>query len=120
MENIEKRIAGRLVTELLKGGENKISVFDGEEYCLVRNNDFETVMKHLMTTESDTIVVRTGQGVKLGSFYLIYGNEEDVISDHTDNEYCTKVFDVVLNDVRRAVIAEVNERYSYLDRNGDE
>lgn len=76
----EKRIVGKLVTDLLAAG-HKLSVNDGEEIALKRSTDAEAIYAALSSTGEDYLIVhvlgRTDRWVR-----LIWGNDVDVISDY--------------------------------------
>lgn len=77
---IERRIAKKLIDELLRRGYS-ISVFDSEEFTLKRSTSRADIINALATTDSDTLRVRDSDGELIGHFILIWGNGEDLISD---------------------------------------
>lgn len=79
---VERKIATALVDEILRRGYT-ISVFDGEETTLSKSNDREAIFDFLATTDMDTLRLYRG-GMHEGSILLIWGNGEDLISDHSD------------------------------------
>ncbi len=76
----EKTIVGRLIRAAHKQGWT-ISVHDGEEWALKRSRDLAAVRAALASTDSDNVVFRDVNGEPMGSVLLIWGNDEDVISD---------------------------------------
>jgi hypothetical protein len=82
--NIEKRIANKLVRAALAKGYT-ICVYEGEDYALKRSKKEREIEAALGSTDSDTLILRNEAGERVGSVLLIWGNGEDVISDHTDN-----------------------------------
>jgi len=86
---IEARIARRFVTQATGLGY-RISVRDdytGEgEIVVRRSRDIGVIMAALGSTGGDTLTLFDTDDRRLGSLVLIWGNGEDVISDHTDNE----------------------------------
>lgn len=68
-----------------------ISIYDGEEYPIKESRDLDKIMANIGQCDEETIEVRHAtddgtSGIKLGSIYLVYGNEGwDVICDHTDS-----------------------------------
>jgi len=89
----EKAMAVKLIERILKDDGNVISINDGEEWTVYRSRDAETIVAALATTDHDIVAVRDGDGEKLGSFVLIWGNSgEELISDHTANDYCESIW----------------------------
>lgn len=83
---IERRIAKAIVKDALAKGWS-ISVNDGGEWTVKRSTDAKTVLSALASTDSDTLMFReVGTGWIVGKIVLIWGNEEDLLSDHTDHE----------------------------------
>ncbi|TGT64042.1 MULTISPECIES: hypothetical protein [unclassified Mesorhizobium] len=82
----EAKIIKRLVRKALNLGY-VVSVYDGEDYAIVRSNDFDAITAEIAATDSTELVFRRADDkTKIGSVLLIHGNDEDVISDHSDNE----------------------------------
>jgi hypothetical protein len=82
---IETRIIAKLIRRALKK-DWVISVNDGEEWALVRSKDFEAITAEVHATEETYLHFRDAEGTKLGWVWLIHGNDEDVVSDHVDND----------------------------------
>lgn len=80
----ETRIAKAIVTAALAKGW-KVSVHDGEEFALKQSTDKAAIYEAMNSTDSDTLRFRNAGGV-VGSVMLIWGNDEDLLSDHSDNE----------------------------------
>lgn len=80
----ERQIAARVVGDVLKAGHS-ISVNDGEGWAITRSTDAAAIKAALWSTDSDSLVIRTATGERLGFVSLVYGNDCDLISDHTDN-----------------------------------
>lgn len=91
MNTVERRIVGRLVDAGLSMGYS-VSVNDGEEWTVKRSSNRKEIMDALATTDSDTLRFHTSGGDRVGGFFLVWGNDEDVISDHSDNEACEALF----------------------------
>jgi hypothetical protein len=92
MENasrIERRIASRLIETILKDGLN-ISVQDGEETTVSRSKDKAAIIAALATTDLDRLTVWSG-AEKVGCIWLVWGNEDDLISDSTDDDYLNEL-----------------------------
>ena len=78
----EARIARKIVADALEKGWT-ISVWDGEEWTVKRSSDSDRIIGALCSTDSDALRFRDGDTI-IGSVSLVWGNDEDVISDHTD------------------------------------
>jgi len=76
---IERRIMGRLIPALLTVGP--ISVWDGEEMCLVEETDPEAIYKALASTDRDELYIHRADGKPLW-LLLIWGNGRDIINDY--------------------------------------
>ncbi|MER9205225.1 hypothetical protein [Mesorhizobium sp. M0771] len=81
----EKRIISAIIKRALALGFT-VSVYDGEEWALKRSTDFEAITAEVHATDETTLRMRDETGNMVGSIYLVHGNEDDVICDHTDNE----------------------------------
>ncbi|MCK1543374.1 hypothetical protein IVB12_15770 [Bradyrhizobium sp. 179] len=90
MNPIELDIITRLI-EIAREKDYTISVFDGEEYAVKRETDKAVILAAMAATEMDTLVLRDPAGVRIGSVTLIYGNDLEVISDHSDNVLTNEV-----------------------------
>ena len=78
-----------------------ISVHDGEDWAVQWSTDAKQVKAELAATDADTLVFRTDNGTtRVGSMSLVYGNEPGVvISDHTDNDAITALYDHAMKGV---------------------
>lgn len=85
VDTTELAIVYKLV-DLILSNSWTISVWDGEAFPVKRSNNKKTIIEAMFSTEEDTLVLRNSAGEKVGSIYLIYGNGEDLISDHSDND----------------------------------
>jgi len=97
----DRKACAALVDKILADG-NCISVFDGEQYPVKRSYNKLDILKAMASTGEDLLVVRNEEGLKLGTFFLIYDNGSEgepmiVIADHTANEYCESVWTFVDN-----------------------
>jgi hypothetical protein len=81
----EARIARKIVKDALANGWT-VSVYDGEEWTVKRSADSRAILDALCTTDSDVLRLRDASGEPVGNIWLVWGNDEDVISDHTDSE----------------------------------
>ncbi|TPJ51767.1 MULTISPECIES: hypothetical protein [unclassified Mesorhizobium] len=84
MRPIEATIVGNLIKKALGLGWT-VSVYDGEEWALQQSSDYEAITTEIAATDETQIIFRGGIGQRIGWLQLIHGNDEDVISDHTDN-----------------------------------
>jgi len=88
MNNIDAAQAMRLLSFLLRDG-CKVSVHDGEAFALKLSTDVAALYAAMGSTDEDTLVWRDANDARLGSFFLVYGNEPGVlIADYSDNTAC--------------------------------
>ena len=72
----------RIVSRAIKAGYT-VSVFDGEEFAIKRSTDIPAIVAACESTGEDTLVVRTADGTKVGSIWLVYGNlPEELVADY--------------------------------------
>lgn len=83
--SVERKIIRNLVKQALDKGYT-VSVYDGEDWCLKLSNSVTLIMSSIQSTDSDKLVFRNANKVKIGAVLLVYGNGDDVISDYSDNE----------------------------------
>lgn len=81
-ENIEKKIIGRLCSDLIAAGF-RLDVDDGGDIVVRKSQDVDAIMAGLFSTEEDYLIVRDADDRKVGVVCLIHGNCWDVISDYT-------------------------------------
>lgn len=85
----EQETARKLVAEILARGYT-LSVHDGEEWTVQKSRDASAILGALATTDSDTLRLKTPEGLMTaGDILLIWGNARDgseLIADHTSNE----------------------------------
>ena len=85
-QSIERRIVGNLVKIGLDRGYD-ISLNDGEEWTVKNSKVFDEIMSAIMTTDEDLLLFRGLAGERIGTVFLVYGNDGwDVIADHTAND----------------------------------
>lgn len=93
--NGEARAARKLIRAALAEGWT-VSVNDGEETTVRRSSREREIFDALCTTGEDIITIHLPVGGKPGgTFWLIYGNDDDgteLIADHTDNENCERLY----------------------------
>lgn len=84
--DIEKRICGRLVSDLLADGYSITIYNGGDEAELTKSTDEATIYAAMAATDQDELVIHSGPTAKrAGWVRLVYGNDVDVISDYTTN-----------------------------------
>lgn len=78
---IEKRIVGKLVTDLLAAGY-VITVNDGEDDCLVQSTEPAKIFDALSSTDTDKLYLHKDLR-HAGWILLVWGNDAHVISNST-------------------------------------
>lgn len=82
---VEIGIASRLIDAILERGY-QVSVWEGEDHAIERSADKAAIMAALASTCMDWInVICPATGDRKTAILLVYGNGEDLISDHVDN-----------------------------------
>jgi hypothetical protein len=83
--DIEKKIVGRLVVDVLAAGYS-ITVWNGgDEAELTKSSDADAIFKALAASDQDELVIFNKRGSRDGWIRLVWGNDVDVISDYTTN-----------------------------------
>lgn len=104
---IERTIITKIITDVLALGCS-ISVNDGEEWVLKKSNSKKLILAALFSTDEDIMAIYDAEGVKLGTIWLVYGNDGyDVISD-----YSVSLEDILKN---ATMLAESFDDGSYWD-----
>ena len=85
MSMIETRIAESLVDEALARGY-LVSVNDGEETTLRLSQDRKEILGAMYTTEQDYLWITKPGSKSIGYIWLVWGNEEDLITDNTAHD----------------------------------
>lgn len=80
---VERELATRAVDALL-AAKLSISVWDGEAFALRRSTDRAAILAALGTTDDDRLYAYSN-GVRLGSVWLIWGNDCDLLSDWSES-----------------------------------
>lgn len=83
--NIEHRIAKTLINEALKRGWT-LTVNDGEETVLWHSTDAKAIWRAMHSTEEEYLHFYDKDQKRIGWVWLVYGNGEDLITDHVDND----------------------------------
>ena len=95
----EISIAKKLVNRILADGHT-ITVNDGEAVVVTQSTTASEIIKSLQTSEYDSLWLHDADGKYIGSFVLIWGNDEDLISDYSyieeTREYMDEVFHAVI------------------------
>lgn len=83
----ERHIARVVVQRALRQGYT-VSVRDGYDgdIVTVRSRKLNDILATLASTDSDILIIRNVDGELIGSVILIWGNDEDLISDCSDND----------------------------------
>ena len=99
MTDDERFHALKLVRNILSRG-HRISVNDGEEFCLRGSRREDDVMGHLGATDEEYIFVIDGDVDRpLGTFMLVWGNSgPELVADCTDNALCDTICREVFGD----------------------
>lgn len=95
-EQIEKRIAAKVVREILDVG-CKISVSDGNYWVIKGSTDESAILQVMFTTGGDTLSLSGAVGNRVGFVSFIWGNGVDCISDHTENDQLRDIMDPIQN-----------------------
>lgn len=104
----EARVARKLIRAALAEGWH-VSVNDGEETTVRRSTREREILDAMCTTGEDIITIHRNDDGGLrrgGSFVLIYGNDdsgEELISDHTDNDICERLYRAAHGSLTRAL-----------------
>jgi hypothetical protein len=80
----ERNIAKALVRRALAAGYS-ITVHDGEEATLKTSKDEKAIFAAMNSTDSDTLKFYK-RGLYVGWIWLVWGNEDDLISDWSAND----------------------------------
>src|SRR5215471_7229345 len=84
--SIERRIVRRILIEAVRS-DCVISVWDGEDWSIRRSNNPTAILAAMFATDEETLVIRRASGPRIGSVFLVYGNDgPDVICNHTDSD----------------------------------
>lgn len=98
----ERPVVTALLTACLAGGENTISVYDGEEWSVKRTKSISKITDQLGAAEEDQLVIRNANKEQIGWFWLIYNNGSEgdpviVIADYTANDFCDEIHNVLMS-----------------------
>jgi hypothetical protein len=91
LDGLHNRIEAVIATAIVEAALAKgwaITVNDGEEDAFKRGTHRQQVLDAMSSTDDDrlTFFDMGNGGARVGSVWLIYGNDQDVVSDWTDAE----------------------------------
>lgn len=67
------------------------------EWDTKRTSVCKEIMEVAGACDEQMLAVFSPAGERLGSFFLVWGNDptgEELLADHTDNEFCERVWDM--------------------------
>lgn len=80
----ERRIARALIMGAIRRGWT-VSVYDGYDWTLKNATALTSVTNALATTDADLLHFTSAEQTGTGQIWLTWGNDEDLIHDHSDN-----------------------------------
>lgn len=115
----EARVARKLIKAAL-ARELSISVNDGEETTVRRSRNYREIVDALATTGENYLSMYAPTSDRVGTFTLIYGNDEsgeELIADHTDNTICENMYRAAHRDTAKAdAQARIGDMWDAQDR----
>ena len=96
VSQVERRIIGRALDEILANPNFTVSVFDGEEMVVKPTRDRMNIIKEIGQTGETSLNIHTFDGKRAGWIWFIHGNEEDVLSDCSANPVTDAIFAAVM------------------------
>tara|TARA_R100000655_G_scaffold23464_2_gene47234 strand:- start:292 stop:657 length:366 start_codon:yes stop_codon:yes gene_type:complete len=101
--NWQDRIVVYLLVKHILSDGHSITIWNGdpEEPEIDKSTDMSEIFKASTAADEDVFAIHNNEGKKLGWFYLIYCNGSAVkgaqepmmvISDHSNNDYCNKLY----------------------------
>ena len=118
----EARVARKLVRAAL-ARELSVSVNDGGEWTVRRSRNYREIVDALATTGADYVRMYAPTGDSVGTFTLIYGNDDsgdELIADHTDNTICENMYRAAHRDTAKAdAQARIGDMWDAQDRQDD-
>jgi len=86
----ENRIVKALLNKAFEAGY-VVSVNDGEEWVVKHSSNLKECLEAMASTDGDILKIRrkiddTEHYELVATVWLVWGNDEDVISDHSDTE----------------------------------
>lgn len=90
---VENYIASSLIRRALARNWT-VTVNDGEEFVLHKSHDEHAIWDAMRSTDEDYLIFYDGEH-RIGFVWLIWGNDEDLISDHTANPEIDTLVDEV-------------------------
>lgn len=89
----EAKIGRKLINELISR-DYRVSINDGEDTVINRSRDASVIIKAMAATDEDYVSFYIGEK-QAGWFRLIYGNDTDLISDHSANDATQTIADAM-------------------------
>lgn len=59
---------------------------DGDETVVMQSERRDVIFDAMNSTDADYLIFHDAEGRRIGWVHLIWGNDEDLISDASDNE----------------------------------
>ena len=97
---VERKIIELLLNTAQEKGAVFFQVSDEEEVECHRTNNVERVKESIGLTDSTIIDMYDENKNWLSFVYLVHGNDEDVITDCSANEWMDGVMDVIEKEIR--------------------
>jgi hypothetical protein len=80
---LERHVISAFVRSALAGGY-LITINNGEDCPVKRSTSYRAIMRNIMQTDEEHLIVRNAAGERVGWVFLVYGNDGwDVISDYS-------------------------------------
>lgn len=80
----ERKVISPIIHRCIATGYT-VSVHNGEAWALKRSSRYLDIMAALGSTDEDNVLVRRADGTKVGWIDFIYGNDDEVVADYSDN-----------------------------------
>jgi hypothetical protein len=96
---VERKIIELLLNTAQERGAVFFEVSDEEEVECHRTNNMEKVRESIGLTDSTIIDMYDVGRNRLGFVYLVHGNDEDVITDYSANDWMDGVMDRVTEEI---------------------
>lgn len=85
MSNVELEIVGELIDRTLQVPSHQIYIYNGgDEPEVGPSRDKAKIIEAMAQSGTDEFIVREGKH-RVGWISLVYGNDEDLVSDYIDN-----------------------------------
>ncbi len=90
----EKAVVGKLIDAALANGASYVSLYDGEEWSVIKDPTGDLVKKELAATDMETVRFRDSSEKHLGSFMIAWGEGPEHIYDHSDNVWANRMWNL--------------------------